>query len=67
MKLSTNIGNKERVVRIFVGLAIASLAFWGPANMWFLLGLIPVMTGVVGWCPPYQLLHINTKSKSAHQ
>lgn len=60
MKLNKNIHSVERVFRIFVGLGLSSLAFFGPANPWFLLGLIPVVTGVVGWCPPYALLGINT-------
>lgn len=55
-----NIHPIERSVRVLGGLALASLAFWGPANLWFLLGLIPVATGLVGWCPPYALLGINT-------
>lgn len=63
MKICTNIGNKERVARIIVGLALASLAFWGPKNPWFLIGLVPFITGVIGWCPPYQLLKINTNTK----
>jgi hypothetical protein len=48
-----------------VGLAITSLAFIGPASPWALLGLVPVATGVFGWCPPYAMLGINTcKHKS---
>ena len=58
--MKTNIHPVERVARIAVGLALCSLAFWGPANKCFLLGLIPVATGLLGWCPPYALLGINT-------
>lgn len=58
--MKTNIHSIERVVRIALGLLLVSFAFFGPANLWFLLGLIPVATGVVGWCPPYALLGINT-------
>lgn len=60
MGLQKNIHKYERAARIVVGLALTSLAFVGPANLWFLLGLVPLVTGVVGWCPPYQLLGINT-------
>jgi Inner membrane protein YgaP-like, transmembrane domain len=60
MKIETNIHPIERIVRVVVGAALASLAFWGPHSMWFLLGLIPVATGLVGWCPPYTMLGINT-------
>ncbi len=58
--MKQNIHSVERVIRVVVGLAVASLAFWGPTSYWFLLGLIPVVTGVVGWCPPYSLFGINT-------
>jgi hypothetical protein len=58
--LKTNIHSVERIVRIGVGLVLTSLAFVGPANLWFLLGLIPLATGIIGWCPPYYLLGIST-------
>lgn len=58
--MKTNIHSVERILRIAVGGFVASLAFWGPTNLWFLLGLIPLATGIIGWCPPYALLGINT-------
>lgn len=58
--MKTNIHSIERVVRIALGLLLVSLAFVGPANLWFLLGLIPIATGAIGWCPPYAMLGINT-------
>ena len=58
--MKRNIGNVERGVRVVAGLGLTSLAFVGPQNLWFLLGLIPLATGLVGWCPPYALLGINT-------
>lgn len=58
--MKQNIHQKERIARIIVGLILVSLAFVGPANLWFLLGLVPLLTGLVGWCPPYALLGINT-------
>lgn len=63
--MKKNVGNIERVARIVVGLGLTSLAFVGPANLWFLLGLVPLGTGLVGWCPPYALLGINTCKTSA--
>jgi len=62
MKFCKNIGNKERVVRIVAGALLTSLAFWGPTNLWFLLGIVPLATGLIGWCPPYQIFGINTNS-----
>lgn len=61
--MQKNIHPIERIVRIIVGLVITSLAFWGPENYWFLLGLIPVATGILGWCPPYALLGFSTCKK----
>lgn len=58
--IKQNIHNIERVVRIVVGLALVSMAFVGPKNEWFLLGVVPLITGLSGWCPPYSLLGINT-------
>jgi hypothetical protein len=58
--MQKNIHPVERVIRVVVGLVLTTLAFLGPANPWFLLGMIPVLTGLTGWCPPYQLLGINT-------
>jgi len=58
--MKQNIHQKERIARIVIGLILVSLAFVGPANLWFLLGLVPLLTGLVGWCPPYAMLGINT-------
>jgi hypothetical protein len=63
--MKINIHPIERGARIAVGLILTSLAFWGPRNYLFLLGLIPVFTGLVGWCLPYALLGINTCGKPA--
>ncbi len=63
MKLVKNVGSLERVIRVVAGLALVSMAFVGPANPWFLLGLVPLLTGLVGTCPPYQLFGINTCQK----
>lgn len=58
--MTTNIHPVERVIRVAGGAVLASLAFWGPRDPWFLLGLLPVATGLLGWCPPYALLGIST-------
>ena len=58
--MTKNIHPVERVIRVVVGIVLTTMAFVGPANPWFLLGIIPVLTGLVGWCPPYQMLGINT-------
>lgn len=61
--MKKNVHQVERVIRIVGGAGLTSLAFWGPTNQWFLLGLIPLATGLLGWCPPYALLGISTCPK----
>jgi hypothetical protein len=64
--MERNVGDIERVVRVVAGLGCLSLVFVGPRSLWGLVGLVPVFTGLTGWCPPYQLLGINTcKRKDA--
>lgn len=58
--MKKNIHPVERVVRVLVGLVLISMAFMGPKNLWFLVGIVPVLTGVIGWCPPYAMLGIST-------
>lgn len=59
--MERNIGDLERGVRVVAGLGILSLVFVGPQTLWGLVGLVPVFTGLSGWCLPYQLLGISTR------
>jgi hypothetical protein len=61
--MKKNIGTVDRVIRVIIGLFVLSLIFWGPKSYWGLLGLIPLMTAVIGWCMPYSLLGISTCKK----
>lgn len=58
MKL--NEGAVDRILRVIVGIAVLSLAFIGPKTPWAYLGVVPLLTGLVGFCPLYALLGINT-------
>lgn len=58
-----NEGNIDRGIRVIAGLVILSLAFVGPQTPWGYLGLVPLLTGLVGFCPLYKVLGINTCSK----
>lgn len=60
--MSQNMGTVERVVRVLLGTAILSLAFLGPKSPWAYLGIIPILTGLSGWCALYSLLGISTRS-----
>ena len=58
--MSKNVGGVDRVVRIVVGLGILSLAFVGPQTPWGYIGLVPLVTGLIGWCPAYLPFGIKT-------
>jgi hypothetical protein len=58
--MKKNIGGTERVIRVIAGIAIISLAFVGPKTPWAYLGIVPLATGLIGWCLPYRLLGFST-------
>ncbi len=58
-----NVGGFERVMRVIAGAVIISLAFWGPKSPWAYFGMVPLFTGLTGWCPPYALFGRKTCSK----
>lgn len=58
--MKSNEGTIDRALRVIVGAGILSLAFIGPQTPWAYLGAIPLITGLVGWCPVYALFGLNT-------
>ena len=58
--MTCNVGGIDRVLRAVAGLALISLVFVGPQTAWGWIGLVPLATAIIGWCPPYALLGINT-------
>jgi Protein of unknown function (DUF2892) len=61
--MGRNVGGIDRILRIIVGLVLIALVFVGPQTVWGWIGVVPLLTGLIGWCPPYSLLGINTCSK----
>lgn len=55
-----NEGKTDRVLRVIVGVAVLSLVFIGPQTAWGWLGLVPLITGLVGNCPVYSIFGINS-------
>ena len=60
----TNEGTLDRAVRIVLGLGLISLVFVGPQSIWGLVGIVPLLTGLIRWCPLYAPLGIRTCSKT---
>jgi hypothetical protein len=63
--MKPNEGTIDRVLRVVVGLGVLSLAFVGPQTPWGYVGLVPLATGLIGFCPLYAMLGINTCSVKA--
>jgi hypothetical protein len=58
--MQRNEGTIDRALRIIAGLGLLSLVFVGPQTPWGWLGLVPLVTGLVGICPVYSVLGIRT-------
>lgn len=58
--MTTNVGGIDRVLRIVAGIVLLALGAFGPLGWWGLVGLVPLGTALIGFCPVYPLLGINT-------
>ncbi|WP_158045601.1 YgaP family membrane protein [Skermanella pratensis] len=60
MSLPKNMGMIDRALRIVAGLVLISLVFVGPQTPWGWIGVVPLLTAFIGFCPAYTLLGIRT-------
>ncbi len=58
--MQKNVGAIDKVLRVVIGLGLLSLIFVGPKTLWGLIGIVPLATVAMGWCPAYSLLGIKT-------
>lgn len=58
--MTRNEGKLDRALRVILGLVLLSLIFVGPQTLWGLVGLVPLVTGVLGTCPIYSALGLST-------
>jgi CHASE2 domain-containing sensor protein len=58
--VKVNVGGIDRVLRIVVGLALIALTLLGYIGMWGWIGVVPLVTGLIGFCPLYTLIGMNT-------
>ncbi|WP_428700258.1 YgaP family membrane protein [Stappia sp.] len=65
--VTTNVGSADRIARIVAGLALIAFALFGPADIawkwagW--IGVVPLLTAFLKWCPAYTILGIDTCGK----
>jgi hypothetical protein len=58
--MKANVGGIDRILRIVVGLVLVGLAATGTVGWWGWLGVVPLATGLLGWCPAYLPFGIKT-------
>jgi hypothetical protein len=61
--MKKNIGSADRIIRIVLGIGMLSLTVLGPKTLWGLVGLIPLLTASISFCPLYLPIGLNTCSK----
>lgn len=58
--MARNEGTIDRALRVIVGIVLIVMALKGMYTPWTWIGVVPLLTGLVGTCPAYSLLGINT-------
>jgi hypothetical protein len=62
--MTKNVGGIDRILRIVVGLALIVATVLGFLPVWGWIGVVPLVTAAVGWCPAYLPFGIKTCSKA---
>ena len=57
--MNKNVGTLDRVLRLLLGLVVIGLGFLYQ-SWWGIVGIVPLLTAGIGWCPPYALLGFST-------
>jgi hypothetical protein len=60
--MKSNVGTMDRLLRVVVGLVLVLLAATDRIGMWGWIGVVPLLTAFVGYCPLYQLLGMRTNA-----
>lgn len=58
--MKKNVGSVDRAIRIVAGLVLLAMVFVGPQTPWGWIGIIPLATAAMSWCPLYTLLGMRT-------
>tara|TARA_B100001939_G_scaffold337186_2_gene341163 strand:- start:10825 stop:11037 length:213 start_codon:yes stop_codon:yes gene_type:complete len=58
--MKKNVGSLDRMIRILAGLVLIGLAVAGIFSPWGWIGIVPLATGLLKWCPAYSLLGLRT-------
>lgn len=61
--MALNVGNVDRLLRIFGGAALLAATLAGLLGPWGWIGIVPLATGLVAWCPLYRALGLRTTER----
>lgn len=64
--MKTNVGGIDKILRMAVGVVLIGLAVAGIGTPWTWIGVLPLVTGVVGFCPAYSLIGVSTCPAKKH-
>lgn len=60
--MKTNVGGSDRIIRLVLGAVIIALGFYFK-SWWGVIGVVPIITGLLNFCPVYYLIGVSTKKK----
>jgi len=61
--MNSNVGTTDRMLRISAGTLLAGLSIAGMIGPWGYIGIVPLLTGLLGTCPAYTLFGIDTSGR----
>jgi hypothetical protein len=64
--MERNEASWDRILRVVLGIGLLALVFVGPATWWGMIGVVPLATGLFGFCPAYRVLGLSTCPAERH-
>jgi len=64
MKFTTNVGSTDRIIRIIAGIVLLALTLTGTIGLWGWIGVVPLVTAFLKFCPAYSILGVRTCQES---
>ncbi|MBN9423066.1 MAG: hypothetical protein BGO63_02855 [Candidatus Accumulibacter sp. 66-26] len=58
--MKNNVGGIDKILRVVAGIVLIALAATNVIGVWGWIGVVPLLTGLVGWCPAYTLFGMNS-------
>ncbi len=59
--MNLNVGGIDKILRIVVGVALIGLTLTDVIGVWGWVGIVPLATGLINWCPLYPVIGLNTR------